>query len=223
MIHRRKAIDELIREKSRQEQADYYDERWNNLRWRTLFRLFFGRLMLGKVGRDPEFMRYVEGSVGERLLSRVRHGLREVPTHSNPYLAYILNGNFGETLPRYLRLENFEAIRNGLDRLIIFHGPVEQAAAEQVADGFDGFNLSDIFEYIGGPSSRDLYGKLITTANSGAFLAYWNTLVARHCPDDFKDSVVSLDEKARELHARDRAFFYCDFVLDQYRSPFRGE
>lgn len=217
LVHGRRMVAELLSEKPAAAQSEFYDRRWNNLRWRMIFRLFFGRLLLGKLGRDSEFMRYVKGSVGERLLSRVEHGLREVPAHSNPYLAYILNGNFGETLPRYLREENFEPIRAGLDRLTLHHGPVEEAAAVHAGGGFDGFNLSDIFEYIDLPSTRRLYGQLLATASPGARLAYWNTLVPRRCPDEYKGSVQSLAGIARRLHESDRAFFYCDFVLDEVR------
>ena len=70
-----------------------------------LFRVFFSRFVMGRLGRDPEFFRYVEGSVSDRILSRTRHALTVLPTHANPFLAYILTGNYGDALPRYLRPE----------------------------------------------------------------------------------------------------------------------
>lgn len=218
MIHGRRTARELLCERSADAQREFYDKRWDNRRWRALFRIFFGRMAMGKLGRDPEFFRYVEGNVGDRLLARVAHGLRCVPTHSNPYLTYILAGNFGQTLPRYLRPENFQPIRDGLDRLTVHHGPIEQAAAAHASNGFAGFNLSDIFEYLDPDTTRRLYGELLATALPGARFAYWNTLVDRRCPEEFAGRVIALDRLAADLHARDRAFFYCDFVVDEFRS-----
>ncbi len=215
LIHRRKIVEQLLFKKSPEQQREFYDRTWDNWRWQFIFRIFFGRLMLGHVGRDPEFMRYVEGSVGSRLLSRVRHGLREVPTHSNPYLTYILTGNFGDNLPRYLRPENFEAIREGIDRLTIFHGSIDQAALNLRDHGFNGFNLSDIFEYLDPETSRNVYRTLISAGQPEARCVYWNTLVPRRCAADFVNQVRPLQAEATRLHAIDQAFFYCDFVIDE--------
>ena len=33
---------------------------WDTWRWRLLFRLFFSRTVMGRLGRDPEFFRYVD-------------------------------------------------------------------------------------------------------------------------------------------------------------------
>ncbi|MEX2670772.1 MAG: DUF3419 family protein [Phycisphaeraceae bacterium] len=215
MIHSRRTVDALLAAKSPAAQREFYDQRWNNRRWRALFRLFFGRIAMGWLGRDPEFFRFVEGNVGDRLLKRVEHGLRMVPTQENPYLRYILRGNFESTLPRYLRPENFERIRDGLDRLTLHHGPIEQAAEQHGGDGFDAFNLSDIFEYIDPDTTRSIYAGLLATARPGARLAYWNTLVPRRCPEAFADRVATLDALSDHLHAHDRAFFYCDFHVEQ--------
>ena len=72
---------------------------------------------MGRLGRDPEFFRFVEGSVSDRILARTKHALTEIATLDNPYLRYILTGNYlaaedATALPHYLRPENFENIRN---------------------------------------------------------------------------------------------------------------
>ncbi len=91
-----------------------------------------------------------------------------LPTDTNPYLQYIATGNFSTALPRYLRIEHFEAIRGGLDRLTLFHGTVEQAAEEHGAGGFDGFNLSDIFEYVSDVTSRVLVRRIAEARELGS-------------------------------------------------------
>jgi S-adenosylmethionine-diacylglycerol 3-amino-3-carboxypropyl transferase len=216
LIHGRRAVLELLREKGRDEREAFYAGRWDNRRWRWLFRLFFGRFAMGRLGRDPEFFRYVEGSVAERILARTRHALTALPTHSNPYLRSILTGSFAPALPRYLRPENHARVRAGLARLALVRGSVEEAAAEHAgARGFDGFNLSDIFEYLDPGTCRAIYGELLRFARPGARLAYWNMLVPRRAPPEHAGRVRHLAELSRDLLEQDRAFFYSAFVVEE--------
>ena len=55
-------------------------------------------ILVGRLGRDPEFFRYVQGSVSDRILSRARHALTVLPTHENPYLQFILNGQLDHSV-----------------------------------------------------------------------------------------------------------------------------
>ena len=151
------------------------------------------------------------------ILDRARHALRDLPTHANPYLEYIVTGQFGRALPRYLRPEKFHAVREGLDRMVLYHGSIEHAAREHAAGGFDAYNLSDIFEYLDPKSCLALYTELLQTANPGARIAYWNTFVPRHRPPELEPRVASLGDEARRLHARDLAFFYGGFDVDEVR------
>jgi S-adenosylmethionine-diacylglycerol 3-amino-3-carboxypropyl transferase len=215
LIHTTSEVEELLREKDEAARLAFYERTWNNLRWKLMFRVFFSRFVMGRLGRDPEFFRYVEGAVSERILSRARYALTALPTHSNPFLCYILTGNFTRSLPRYLEPERFEAVRDGLSRLTLFPGSVQDAARAHGDGGFDGFNLSDIFEYLDPPTCVAVFDGLLSVARSGARLAYWNMLAPRRCPDELVDRVTALDELADELLGRDKAFFYSAFVVEE--------
>lgn len=214
LVHRRSTVERLLAEKGEAARREFYERVWDTWRWRLLFRLFFSRFVLGRAGRDPEFFRYVEGSVAERILERARHALVDLPSHANPYVDYILTGNFGRRLPRYLRPEVLPDLRRNLDRLRLVEGPVEKAAA-QAGAGFDGFNLSDVFEYLPPEACRAIYARLLDAARPGARLAYWNLLVPRRCPPELTRRVRPLAAEAEALHARDLAFFYGAFVLEE--------
>jgi S-adenosylmethionine-diacylglycerol 3-amino-3-carboxypropyl transferase len=73
LVHSRKTVDALCRAKSIEEQRVFYAERWDTWRWRLVFRVFFSRAVMGRLGRDPEFFAEVEGSVGARILERTRY------------------------------------------------------------------------------------------------------------------------------------------------------
>jgi S-adenosylmethionine-diacylglycerol 3-amino-3-carboxypropyl transferase len=212
LIHPRRTIEQLRKPRSPAERERFYDERWDTWRWRCLFRLFFSRAVMGRLGRDPAFFAHVEGEVGSRILARTRHALAVLPAHSNPYLAYIATGTFPlDALPRYLRPEHTGAVRERLDRLRIIHGTVPEAC-----DGrFDGFNLSDIFEYMSPAEHERCYAALLDRANPGARLVYWNMLAPRACPGFARDRVRPLEGAASRLHAQDQAWFYQSFHVDE--------
>jgi S-adenosylmethionine-diacylglycerol 3-amino-3-carboxypropyl transferase len=236
LIHRRRTVERLLAERDEEGRRAFYARRWDNLRWRLLFRVFFSRFVMGRLGRDPEFFRYVEGSVAERILERARYALTVLPTHDNPYLEYILTGGFHRVLPHYLRPEVFAALRRNLERrpdcLLLAAGAIDDVAMAAAAGeagaaardrephpgrGFDGFNLSDIFEYLEPAACAAVYERLLPAANPGARLAYWNMLAPRRHPASAAGRVRPLADEARALFARDRAFFYSAFVLEEVR------
>lgn len=215
LVHSRRRVEELVRPKELGERRTFYEQSWNSWRWRCVFKLFFSRFVMGRLGRDPEFFRYVEGSVADRILERARYALTELPTHDNPYLDYILFGNYREALPRYLRPENFDKVRQNLDKLTTFEGTIEQATEEYGEEGFDGFNLSDIFEYLDPAHCESIFRTLLDRSRAGARFAYWNMLSPRQRPESLSTQIKPMEELAQELFARDKAFFYSRFVVEE--------
>lgn len=211
LVHTRREVEKLLAPKSHDERRRFYDEEWNTWRWRAMFRIFFSRFVMGRTGRDPEFFRYVEGSVAERIFTRAEYAMTALAPHANPYFTHIFTGNYGDVLPRYLR--DLAALRASLHRLTLVRGSIEEAA-----DGtFDGFYLSDIFEYVDPPTHEAIYERLLHAANPHARFAYWNLLVPRRVPSRFASRVTGLREEADTLFARDNAFFYSAFVLEEVR------
>jgi S-adenosylmethionine-diacylglycerol 3-amino-3-carboxypropyl transferase len=211
LIHRPKTMDRLVEAKDIAGQRQFYADEWDTARWRLLFRIFFGRTVMGRLGRDPALFDHVEGDGAERILDRTRYALTELPTSTNPYLVYIMTGGFRpNALPRYLRPEHREQIRARLDRLSWL-----RAAAEAAPGEFDGFNLSDIFEYMAPPEHERVYTELVRRARTGARLVYWNMLAPRSRPDSHRERVLRCEGLARELHLRDRAWFYQSVQVDE--------
>ena len=193
---------------------DFYDRRWNTWRWRVLFRVFFSRFVMGRLGRDPSFFRYANDRLADHLLRRVEHALTALDPADNPYLHWILTGRHGAALPLALRAEHFETIRANLDRLEIVPASLE-ASLDATGTRFDRFNLSDIFEYMSEANAAALLGRIADRATTGARLAYWNMLVERSRPAAMADRIEPLVDLAREWHDADRAFFYRAFVVEE--------
>ena len=197
------------------EREHFYEATWNNLRWQTIFRIFLSRFVIGRLGRDPALFQYVNGSVAERLLQRTRKGLTVLNPAENPYLQWIFFGEHKTALPCALRAENYHKIRENIDRLECRVQSVEDFLDSPAAPTIDGFNLSDIFEYMSLENYHRLLQKIIDTGHPGARLAYWNLLVSRRRPVFLADRVSSLIELSRKLHARDKTFFYSDFLVEE--------
>ena len=91
-----------------------------------MFRLFFSRAVMARLGRAPEVFRYVETPVASAVLERTRHALTELDPAANPYVRWILTGSHGDALPCALRPEHFDTIRANLDRLECRHVSLEE-------------------------------------------------------------------------------------------------
>lgn len=198
-------IEALYHAKTQEERETVW-KKWNHLAWKALFRVFFSKTMLSR-GRDPEFLRYVREAPGPILAQRLAHCLRHHPLNSNPYLNRILSGSWKNALPVYLQEQYFDKLKQNCSRIEFFHGPIEQACT---LGPFDGFNLSDLYEYLNPEQCQIITRTLANHASAGARVALWNMMVPRN-PCDYDPRLKRLDPlSAQSLH-QDRACFYRDF------------
>lgn len=207
-------IRQLLEGGNPEERRRFYDEAWDHWRWRAVFRVFFSRFVMSRLGREPEFFEHVEGRVADRLLDRARYAFTELDPSDNPYLQWILTGRHRTARPLALRREHVETIRARLDRLTWVHASLEDYLERQDANAIDRFNLSDVFEYVSEPDYHAMLDQLARVGRPGGRLAYWNLFVPRSRPEAMADRLVPRSERADDLHAQDRAFFYGDFVLE---------
>ena len=215
LIHTKGRVAGLVAAKSEEERRAFYDKVWNNLRWKMMFRLFFSRFMMGRLGRDKEFFKYVEGGIADKILQRAEHALTALDTSQNPYLHYILYGEYNGVFPYALREENYSKIQSNLDKIEFCKMSVEEFAAAHNGK-IDAFNLSDIFEYMTQEAMDILYETMLQKAAKGARFAYWNMLAPRKCSGYLAEKYgIKTDEgqNARYLFD-DKAFFYSKFYLD---------
>lgn len=219
LVHRRRTVRALLQPREPSARREFYDREWDTVRWRMLFRAFFSEFLLGRLGRDPAFFRYVEGSVADHLLRRVSHALGDLDPSANPYVTWILMGNHEgpvrEALPHALREESFEAIRERLSRLEWHCEPLERLVERKVIDRFHKANLSNIFEYISVENTKTLLGQLLDAGVPGGRVAYWNMMVPRHGAEYLPQRLRALPELSRGLFLKDKAFFYRDFVVEE--------
>lgn len=211
----RRTIDDIFVSRPIEDRETFLNTRFNTWRWRLLLKVFFSNRVMGWLGRDKAFFDHVDGSLSEHVARRLHHAAVTCDPVENPYLHWIMKGTHGEALPMAWRAEHYDTIRDRLDRLDIRLGALEAFIDD--GEKADGFNLSDIFEYMSPDVFETVYGQILSAANPGARLVYWNMMVPRRVPPAFAAQVETLTKQEDALKQQDKAFFYSDFVLERVK------
>ncbi len=212
LVHSRRDVKKLFSTKSAEDQLLFYNKNWNTFRWRLLFKIFFSKFVMGRFGRDPEFLKQVEVNVEEFIFSRAEKHLSDVNCQRNYFLYMIMFGRFNHQLPFYLREENYLQIKHNIDRLELMYGYAQDAV--KLGNKFDHMNLSNIFEYMPESVFKESAEILCDGIYPDGKLVYWNLMVERKIsailPDKFK--AVSIPQ---QIKSADMGFFYRDIICDQ--------
>ncbi|MBX3472341.1 MAG: BtaA family protein [Planctomycetes bacterium] len=227
LAHSLRTRRRLMELETLEEQREFYRTTWDNRRWRLLFRAFFGKTVMGRLGRDPEFFRYVDvGQVGERFRRRFEHAVTGMPVRDNWFLEYMTLGEYtrpDHRLPPYLRPEHHALLRaRGRETLRLVTGSFEEFLPTQPEGAFSAFYLSDIFEWMSQDAFHALLRQFHRAARDGARLTWRNLLVPRGHPDALSDLFEHEPALSQEIHARDRSFVYGAFVVERVKKAARG-
>ena len=214
-IHKKSIREELLQKKTKEERIQFYDQKWNNMRWKMLFRIFFSKTDMGKLGRDKAFFRYVHVNVAEHILERTKYAITELDTSENSYLQYIIHGKYDENvLPVAYRKENFEIIKKNIDKIYLLKDSVEDFIQKEEIDYISKYNLSDIFEYMSDEQMCKIFEKIFIKSAPGTRNAYRNMLADKRASKYF-DNLVYKEKESKELFKQDKAFFYSKFIIEQ--------
>ena len=114
-----------------------------------------------------------------------------------------------------LRGPHFTVIRAALDRVEWRVQALEDVLAELAPKSVDGFNLSDIFEYMSEANAEQLLQALARVARPGARLVYWNMLAPRSRPDSLAQVLKPRPDLAEPLFRQDKAWFYSRLIVEE--------
>jgi S-adenosylmethionine-diacylglycerol 3-amino-3-carboxypropyl transferase len=211
---------ELISKKNKSERVDFYNKKIDSWRWNLFINFVFNPTVLKNLdlGRDSYSLNTEGNNISEKVRKRIKYALTTLPTHNNPYLEYIIKGNFQNALPFFLRYENFEKIRQNLVKLKIFKGTLKEALRKNRNIIFDGFYLSDIFEYMTYNQYAEEINQILPQLKKEGRIVYWNNLISRKPPDYLKAGISPLDELSKKLFLKNKAFFYNSLNIFEAKS-----
>ena len=208
LVKSQETINHLLTPKARNQRQAFYRHRWGTLLYNILFKLFFSRFSMALLGRERCFFDYATGGLSEALLQAGKTALIEQEPACNPYLCWILKGDYGRVLPHYLRPENYEAIKANLPALVLKHGRLDDILQAEPEDSIDSLNLSDVFEYLSPDGCTTLTQLIVRASKEGARMVYWNMLVDRntalYCPVHMQTE----EDYSTSLAALTKTFFY---------------
>ena len=210
LIQGRRGTEALFEPRDARGRERFYDEEWDRLPWRLLFRLFFNKRILARRGLSASYFRFDDGSrsFAESFYRRASHALRDVSVHDNYFLAQYVLGRYREGfLPEHLRPESFESIRSRVDRLEIVSADV-RTVFDQRAAAFDAICLSNVFELMPSDETAAVLRRVATALRPGGRLTLRNLMIPRAVEPDFFAVLCPDAVRASELHAQDRSIVY---------------
>lgn len=204
----KKQIQKLASFQDVAKQKAYYETVINNRRLNAIFNIFFGFKVMGKFGRDKSFYDHVESkkNSGQKFREHFDYGITHIANYNNPYINYILTNHFSEhCLPLYLQKQNFDIIKQRIDRV-----EIKNTDLIGITGKYDFFNLSDIFEYLDDQAYKENCVKLRAISKPNSQIAYYNMQGKRYL-----DSIhFELQEKlSKDCTEKMQAYFYNEFLL----------
>ncbi|MGB2663437.1 MAG: DUF3419 family protein [Candidatus Acidiferrum sp.] len=212
LMQGKKRVDGLYRCETLEQQQDYFDRKWNTVRWRLLFKLLINKHVLARRGLTADYFKFDDGSssFAESFLRRARRAICEMPIESNYFLAqYLLTRYWSEeAVPAFLLRENLPVVRERLDRIELVTSPAQEWLGRQPDDSIDCFSLSNICELMSPDETDRCFAEVARTARPGARICFRNLIVPRGVPESLQSEIELQEELSLDLIARDRSFVY---------------
>jgi len=203
------------------EQRECYARHWDNARWRGVFRLCFGRRLLAAFGRHRRLFAGCEiENVGAHYLRRLEVGLTTIPIKTNPYLTYMLAGEYDHPcrMPVYLHPASLVTIQAMTNRVTVRHESLATVLRDLPDDSMDAFYLSDVFEGFAAADYEEALEQIARVGRPGARLVYWNNLAPRSRPERMRGLIDTHPDLAAGLYRQDRAFLYSRLVVESVKA-----
>jgi S-adenosylmethionine-diacylglycerol 3-amino-3-carboxypropyl transferase len=212
LLQGRKRVMRLFDKKSEKEQQKYFDETWNTLRFRYLFKILFNKYILAKKGLVADYFHFDDGSrsFAESFYNRSKKAFRNIPIEGNYFVSLYLLGKYFDlsAVPAYLKKENYEIIRSRLDRITIITKQAQQWIQEMPDESIDCFALSNICELMSEKETNHLFEEVYRTGRMNARVIFRNLMIPRDVPPYMGSLIVKDDDLSHHIFMNDRSFVY---------------
>jgi S-adenosylmethionine-diacylglycerol 3-amino-3-carboxypropyl transferase len=212
LLQGRRKVKTFFTLSSIEEQKKFYEERWDNKRWRWIFNTMFNKKRLAKKGLVNDYFQFDDGSssFSESFYKRASHVMKDIAVESNYFIALYFLGHYlnRQNVPEYLREENFSAIKSNIDKIQPVSADSKYWLERQPANMFDAFALSNICELMDDKDTHKLFSEVIRTAKPDARIIFRNLMIPREAPEDLRCSIIKDELLSRQIQFEDRSFVY---------------
>jgi len=210
--HGRKRVDGLLGANDPKEQGAFYDRFWEIRRTLWVFRLFYNKNVLARMGLEADYFRFDDGSrsFAESFQKKFRKVAHDVPVRGNYFVHLYLKGHYRslDEVPDYLREDRYGTIRSRLDRIRILTADAKRWLAEQPPASVDCFALSNICELMNLEDTAFTFEQVARTARPGARMSFRNLMIPRTVPAQLESVIRRDPELSARLIREDRSFVY---------------
>jgi len=216
-IHPPSRIRRLLACRTLEEQRSLYRQKWDNRRWRLLFKILLNRAVFRHT-YHPAFFDYVDNpSFADHFHRLTEHGLTDVAVADNYFLHQMLTGSYPSQMPGgrppYLDGRAATALAQGTERLLLVDGPYADYLGTCPDGSIAGFALSNICEWLDAAQVDELMAEIVRTAVPGARLVFRNFVGWTEVPSRWRDVVVEDRPRGERLIAADRSLMQRRFVV----------
>ena len=233
LLHRlREPLEQLLAARTVNEQRDIYVTKIRQRIWTPWLRWFLNRsFTLSLVGvpwpqRDQIRLQY-PGGVSQFVRDAVETVVTRLPFHNNYFWRVYFQGHYTpDCCPEYLKVENFERLKETVDRLHIHTASVTEylRTAEPGLSKFVLLDHMDWMDFHDPEGLADEWNAILEKARPGARAIYRSAGLKveylDHLPVTHRGTDVKLGtllrqhhELAGQLHARDRVHTYGSFYI----------
>lgn len=213
----RAKVDQFFELRSLEEQREWYYKYAAPRLWGPLIhRLCRSQLFMYLCGVHPHQFRLVhdQHDIYEFVKERIEYVLTQVPVYDNYFMSVTVTGRFrGKRVPPYLLEENFQTLRNNLDRVQVVYGWLGPFLDTLPPGSISRFNLLDIFDWMPPPVLEGTWKSVLRAATPNAMMIFRSGPYQLDLPPSIEQHLDSHDAKARELLKTDRSATYGGFYI----------
>ena len=190
---RGRSIEALLEAPSLEAQAGIWRSKFDDRIWHGAVRLLSQRWFWTRIVGEPGGAFLPPPAQSEaRLTGLFRRAAKSIFFRESDFAVLLFNGRHAAqtALPLHMRLENFKAIRERLDRITIAEAGLAALGASGLGQ-FDAFSLSDFGSYCGQADYDACWRGILAVARPGA----------RYCERVFMNPVQPGAEIAAAVHA----------------------
>ena len=208
----KKKVEKLFKIKNDASQKYFFDNVWNTKRMKLIFNLLFNKRTLAKKGLNADYFHFDDDSksFAESFFNRYKKAARNIPVYNNYFLSLYLQGKYNsmDELPECYKEENFELIKQRLDRIKLFTQDAQQWFNQMKDESINCFALSNISELMSTDETEILFKAVLRTASPEARVIFRNLMIPREVPKNLQKHIVLNKALSKELLENDRSFVY---------------
>ena len=224
----KKIIENFFSCETVEKQEDYFYKYIYGLPWRLYLGLAYKNYLVKlllcvralhefpyKRKKSQGYFKYIQRvNYPENHLEKIEYIFTKIPIRENNFASLILLGYYNneDCFPLYLKEENYNTIKKGIDKIEIKTSVVLDVLNNFQEDSVTKFNLSNIFDWVDDNTFKNQLVEITRVGKNKGKILFSTTRSDRFIPKNIK-SFSQNKQLAIKLLKEDRTMMYSDLVI----------